>query len=967
MTREALLVLSAGLFTGLVLHWFGVDFSVVAALAVAVALGARWLWLRRLIGYHEEVAVGLLLVAGLVWASPFLFKFFKGVLDKPSGHTEVILLARVLFFSVVPTIVVSLLYLCTIRWRISVYLSFDFLKIFGGALVCVVYSSIMIIIGFFNDELHYNIGYIFLCIGLILFSYWVFLGITPQAKSAFQLHSSAVRLVWRAERLRAHGKLVEADRLLESFKIPFSAPLLLSQAYECSGRIQLALANFGGARTLFRAAYDQAQKQDARDRVREAALLANIGTVSAHLGDWAAAEKVFLQAEDLERKTLGPRHPDLALTLVRLGTVERASKRHDAAARHLAEALNIQRRVLPRNNIEIAETLEQLGFLAQETGDFVTANSRFSEALAIRRLTPGDAKVSTGPALIGLAAAQAEQGDLEGAETNLEEALRVAVSPDGIALREPVYDAISAVQARYGRTDAAIFFGKQAVNAVQRQRASLTALEQALQRSFVVSREGVYRRLSDLLVSVGRLGEAQQVLAMLKEEELFDLLRRDADACARLTFAQLTTLEVEWKRHGDAVGADLVRLTTEIATLRCTAARSPEQEARLRAARVELDVAGQAFRAWLDLLRADLTGGTSHENHSAAVNLDLLERLQADLRALGPDVALVTYIVGAAKLSMIFTTSTVQVSRETSASEQVVNQLVHEFRMAIDQRLAGMLPLGQSLWRLLVGPIEALLTETGTKHLIIVPYGTLRYLPFAALHDGERYLVERFAVSLLTLAAHGALRDRSASDWRVAGFGVSREVPGYRQLASVQEELSGIVQTEPGGEGIYPGEISLDEAFTEERLANALETHEAVHIASHFVLNPAQGFSSHLLLGAGAPLTLDRLRDPSFDFRSVELITLSACETAVGGGSANGREFEGFGAMVQQRGAKAVIASLWAVADHSTALLMTAFYRERHSGLSKAVSLQRAQRALLGGLYAHPYYWAPFVLMGNWL
>ena len=98
-------------------------------------------------------------------------------------------------------------------------------------------------------------------------------------------------------------------------------------------------------------------------------------------------------------------------------------------------------------------------------------------------------------------------------------------------------------------------------------------------------------------------------------------------------------------------------------------------------------------------------------------------------------------------MSMIFTTSTVQASREASASEEVVNQLVHEFRMAIDQRLDGVLPLGQSLWRLLVGPIDALLAETGIKHLMIVPYGTLRYLPFAALHDGEHYLVERFAVS----------------------------------------------------------------------------------------------------------------------------------------------------------------------------------------------------------------------------
>jgi len=377
------------------------------------------------------------------------------------------------------------------------------------------------------------------------------------------------------------------------------------------------------------------------------------------------------------------------------------------------------------------------------------------------------------------------------------------VSPDGIALREPVYDAISAVQARYGRTDAAIFFGKQASTRSSGSAHLFTALEQALQRSFVVSREGVYRRLSDLLVSVGRLGEAQQVLAMLKEEELFDLLRRDADACARLTFAQLTTLEVEWKRHGDAVGADLVRLTTEIATLRCTAARSPEQEARLRAARVELDVAGQAFRAWLDLLRADLTGGTSHENHSAAVNWICSNGCK-------PICAL--WVRRGARDVHRRRRQTVddfhhvhrssQPRKPPRRSRSSINWCMSsEWRSISDWPACC---FRQSLWRLLVGPIEALLTGAGTKHLIIVPYGTLRYLPFAALHDGETLSRRRFAVSLLTLAAHGALRDRSASDWRVAGFGVSREVPGYRQLASVQEELSGIVQTEPGGEGIIP-------------------------------------------------------------------------------------------------------------------------------------------------------------------
>jgi len=138
---------------------------------------------------------------------------------------------------------------------------------------------------------------------------------------------------------------------------------------------------------------------------------------------------------------------------------------------------------------------------------------------------------------------------------------------------------------------------------------------------------------------------------------------------------------------------------------------------------------------------------------------------------------------------------------------------------------------------------------------MIVPYGTLRTLPFAALHDGEAYLAERFATPVLTLAAHASLRDAPSSDWQVAGFGVSREVPGYRQLHAVADELGAIVRTPPQESGIYPGVIRLDERFTEKSFADALEAHQAVHVASHFVLNPAQGLNSHLLLGDGGTLS----------------------------------------------------------------------------------------------------------------
>jgi CHAT domain-containing protein len=287
------------------------------------------------------------------------------------------------------------------------------------------------------------------------------------------------------------------------------------------------------------------------------------------------------------------------------------------------------------------------------------------------------------------------------------------------------------------------------------------------------------------------------------------------------------------------------------------------------------------------------------------------------------------------------------VSREAEISERAINRLVHEFRLAIDQRLDDDVSrTGQALWRHLIAPVIGPLAEIGASTLMIVPYGALRYLPFAALHDGTGYLAERFAVSILTLAAHGNLHDRGTAEWQVAGLGVSREVPGYRRLLAVSEELAGIVRTAPDGTGVYPGTIRLDEAFTEQNFAEALDAHQAVHVASHFVLNPAQGLNSHLLLGDGTTLSLDRLRDVSFDFHRLELMTLSACETAMGGGGENGREFEGFAALVQQRGVKAVIASLWLVADESTAPLMKAFYRARLAGRSKAAALQDAQLSL---------------------
>jgi CHAT domain-containing protein len=246
------------------------------------------------------------------------------------------------------------------------------------------------------------------------------------------------------------------------------------------------------------------------------------------------------------------------------------------------------------------------------------------------------------------------------------------------------------------------------------------------------------------------------------------------------------------------------------------------------------------------------------------------------------------------------------------------------------------------------------------------------------------------------------LKDRPAVWQSALGVGVSKAQPGFDALPDVAEELHGIIRdgaAEENGSRPLRGRVLLDEAFTEPALRTELRLRPpVVHVASHFQFRPGNESDSFLLLGDGRRLSVADLKSDFNLFEGVDLLTLSACDTATGGAGATGKEVESFGALAQRNGAKAVIATLWPVADASTRVLMQRFYRARTGakGLSKAEALQGAQLALLRGdrapspragsrartaqspgdqaageashaaPYAHPFYWAPFLLIGNW-
>jgi CHAT domain-containing protein len=232
----------------------------------------------------------------------------------------------------------------------------------------------------------------------------------------------------------------------------------------------------------------------------------------------------------------------------------------------------------------------------------------------------------------------------------------------------------------------------------------------------------------------------------------------------------------------------------------------------------------------------------------------------------------------------------------------------------------------------------------------------------AALHDGEHFLIERFAVATIPGLE---LVDPAPLDRAEARFflgGLSKAVGDYPPLDHVSKELGEI-------ERIFGGKKLFDSEFTTQRLRSTLREHEfsVVHIATHGEFR-TEGESSFLVTYDGQ-LTMDELADAvgAFRFRDrpLELIVLSACETAVG----DQRAALGLAGIAVKAGARSAIGTLWTVNDATSAQLMASFYRELQTpGVSRAKALQRAQLELMAdGRFAHPQFWSPFLLINSWL
>lgn len=295
--------------------------------------------------------------------------------------------------------------------------------------------------------------------------------------------------------------------------------------------------------------------------------------------------------------------------------------------------------------------------------------------------------------------------------------------------------------------------------------------------------------------------------------------------------------------------------------------------------------------------------------------------------------------------------------------DQTIDQLFVYFNPALSNQRR--LQYSQELYNWLIAPAEADLSENQIKTLVFVLDGPLRNIPMGALFDGQQYLIEKYAVALTPGMQLLGPHFSQPKPLQALMLGVSEARQGFSSLPGVKREIEEISST------VDQSQVYLDQDFTKETLEDQLQAtpYPILHLATHGQFSSS--LTNTFLLSWDQKITLSDLDTLLQDRRiqasnPIELMVLSACQTAEG----DNRATLGLAGLAVKSGARSTLATLWAVNDQSTVDLMTQFYKVlgQEKPATKSEALRQAQLELIQtSQYSHPFYWAPFVLVGNWL
>jgi CHAT domain-containing protein len=343
------------------------------------------------------------------------------------------------------------------------------------------------------------------------------------------------------------------------------------------------------------------------------------------------------------------------------------------------------------------------------------------------------------------------------------------------------------------------------------------------------------------------------------------------------------------------------------------------------------------------------------------VDIALSRVVQLDV--VSPTAAVVYPIMLADRTELLVTLPSGLRRFTVPVGEPALTQEVRQFRRMLERRTTRQyLRHARQLYDWLIRPLQAELAEAKIDSLIFVPDGALRTIPMGALHDGQHFLVEQYALAITPGLKLTDPRPLDRKRPRILAVGVTEAVQGFPPLPEVEAELVALRE-------VFGGTTLLNAKFSVANIERELRTgaYTIVHIASHGEFGG--DVDKTFLLAFDGKLTIDRLDQliGLFKFRDepLELLTLSACDTAEG----DDRAALGLAGVAVKAGARSAVATLWSVNDEASAELVADFYRElKRPEVSRAAALQRAQVKLLADpRYHHPGFWSPFLLINNWL
>jgi CHAT domain-containing protein/Tfp pilus assembly protein PilF len=661
-------------------------------------------------------------------------------------------------------------------------------------------------------------------------------------------------------------------------------------------------------------------KRELGDRQGEANTLNNLGNASYSLGQVSKAIEFFQQSLAIARE-IGDRKGESA-SLGNLGEAYRFLSQYPKAIEFYQQSLAIAREIGDRKGE--ANALNNLGIAYNSLGQVSKAIEFFQQSLAIAR----------------------EIGDVEG---------------EGITLSN-----IGNTLTKLNNPLLAIIFLKQSVNVREGIRTNLKPLNRDLQQSYINTIAGTYRNLANLLLQQNRVMEALEVLDLLKVQELRNYL----NSPQANNNQPVTTIELF---------APEQTIWTQFNALK-TADSSFFQSANIQT--LVTQIQQQALQL----------------NQSRPAYLDVQTRLQK----LGQNLALFYPLILEDRLELILLRQNqAPIHRSVPIPKTQLEPAIAQFLNDLQNpKTKAVYQSAQQLYDWLIKPLEADLAQAQVQTLVYAPDGQMRYVPLTALYDGKQWLAQRYQVNYLTALALTPLAPPSpGSPSLLAGAftqgtytiqTAGRSYP-FSGLTHGQPEIDNLAQTIPNSK------LLINQAFNRQAVETNLPNHNLIHMATHAVFIPGAAENSFIVLGDGTTINLTDI--DQWTLPNVKLFVLSACETALGEQLGNGLEILGFGYQLQRTGVRASISTLWKVNDNGTQLFMERFYTLLQSGkLSPVAAMRQTQEEMLSGSevileaqrradlgdlpsvgstpppspsdtleLSHPYFWAPFILIGNGL